>query len=214
MESLSYKTLSGFGKDEFVVNRSRFIGHARPAETEAAALGFLRETRENYKDANHNCYAYIVGTNAGIMRYNDDGEPQGTAGLPILGVIRQQNLVNLCVVVTRYFGGILLGAGGLARAYTEGCAVAIRAAGIAVMRKTRRGILELPYPLWDRFRFFIENSPYIMEDITYLDSVVVTLLSREEDAELCEAEVARVTDGKVALLWMDEEYLPWKEAET
>ena len=112
-----YRTLRQSASDEFVINKSRFIGYAAPCETEAEALAFLQSIRTKHKDATHNCYAYIIGQNAGIMRYSDDGEPGGTAGLPMMEVLKHQGVVNCCCVVTRYFGGVLLGAGGLVRAY-------------------------------------------------------------------------------------------------
>lgn len=115
-----YRTLRQSASDEFIINKSRFIGYAAPCETEAEALAFLQSIRTKHKDATHNCYAYIIGQNAGIMRYSDDGEPGGTAGLPMIEVLKHQGVVNCCCVVTRYFGGVLLGAGGLVRAYTQG----------------------------------------------------------------------------------------------
>ena len=123
-----YRTLRQFASDEFIINKSRFIGYAAPCETEAEALAFLQSIRTKHKDATHNCYAYIIGQNAGIMRYSDDGEPGGTAGLPMMEVLKHQGVVNCCCVVTRYFGGVLLGAGGLVRAYTQGAVVALKAA--------------------------------------------------------------------------------------
>ena len=104
-----YRTLRQFASDEFIINKSRFIGYAAPCETEAEALAFLQSIRTKHKDATHNCYAYIIGQNAGIMRYSDDGEPGGTAGLPMMEVLKHQGVVNCCCVVTRYFGGVLLG---------------------------------------------------------------------------------------------------------
>ena len=104
-----YRTLRQSASDEFIINKSRFIGYAAPCETEAEALAFLQSIRTKHKDATHNCYAYIIGQNAGIMRYSDDGEPGGTAGLPMMEVLKHQGVVNCCCVVTRYFGGVLLG---------------------------------------------------------------------------------------------------------
>ena len=112
-----YKTLIRDAQDEFIINKSRFIGHGRPCATEEEALAFLAEMRAKYKDATHNCYAYIIGANLGVMRYSDDGEPGGTAGMPIIEVMKARGVTNCAVVVTRYFGGVLLGAGGLVRAY-------------------------------------------------------------------------------------------------
>ena len=133
METLSYKTLRAPGEREFIINKSRFIGQGAPCRTEEEALAFLAQVRARHKDANHNCYAYIIGHNMGIMRYSDDGEPGGTAGLPIIEVMKARGVVDCAVVVTRYFGGVLLGAGGLTRAYARGSKEALDAAGVAVM---------------------------------------------------------------------------------
>ena len=134
---LSYKTLRAENSAEFVINKSRFIGYGCPCETEEEALAFLARIRQKHKDATHNCYAYIIGLNSGIMRYSDDGEPGGTAGMPIIEVMKARGVVNCAVVVTRYFGGILLGAGGLVRAYAQGSKAALDAAGVVVMEKER-----------------------------------------------------------------------------
>ena len=125
-----FKTLRLAASDEFIIHKSRFIGYASPAQTEEEALAFLQSIRMKHKDATHNCYAYVIGRNAGVMRYSDDGEPGGTAGLPMMEVLKAQGVVNCCVVVTRYFGGVLLGAGGLVRAYTQGCAAALKAGAV------------------------------------------------------------------------------------
>jgi hypothetical protein len=122
-----YKTLLKAADGEFIVNKSRFIGYGCPCETEEEALAFLASIRTKHKDATHNCYAYIIGPNMGIMRYSDDGEPGGTAGMPIIEVMKARGVTNCAVVVTRYFGGILLGAGGLVRAYSQGAATALNA---------------------------------------------------------------------------------------
>lgn len=117
-----YTTLAGYGEDEFVEKRSRFIGYAAPVSTEAEAVAFVNSIRERHREATHNVYAYILREGQ-IKRYSDDGEPQGTAGIPVLDVLQKAGIVDAVVVVTRYFGGTLLGAGGLVRAYTEGAAI-------------------------------------------------------------------------------------------
>ena len=141
---LSYKTLRAENSAEFVINKSRFIGYGCPCETEEEALAFLARIRQKHKDATHNCYAYIIGLNSGIMRYNDDGEPGGTAGMPIIEVMKARGVVNCAVVVTRYFGGILLGAGGLVRAYAQGSKAALDAAGIPWDHGLALGIIAEP----------------------------------------------------------------------
>ena len=116
MSLKGYKTVLREARDEVVIHKSRFIGHAAPVSSTEEALRFLARIREEHRDATHNCYAYIVGANMGVMRYSDDGEPGGTAGMPIIEVLNAREVTNCCVVVTRYFGGVLLGAGGLVRA--------------------------------------------------------------------------------------------------
>jgi uncharacterized YigZ family protein len=142
-----YKTFIKAADDSFIINKSRFIGHGCPCETEEEALKFLSDIRAKHKDANHNCYAYIIGSNMGVMRYSDDGEPGGTAGMPIIEVMKARGVTNCAVVVTRYFGGVLLGAGGLVRAYSQGAAAAINACGVGVMHPTARYLMEVSYPI-------------------------------------------------------------------
>ena len=126
----TYKTLHSFGSDEYIVEKSTFIGYAKPIKSEEEAVEFINEIKKKHKDATHNVWAYTVGETMNIQRYSDDGEPQGTAGIPTLEVIKKEDLRDVVVVVTRYFGGIKLGAGGLVRAYTKGAKVGIEAAQI------------------------------------------------------------------------------------
>ena len=207
----SYKTVKHAASDEFIVNKSRFIGHAAPCDTEEAALAFLRSVREKHKDASHNCYAYVIGENAGIMRYSDDGEPGGTAGLPMMEVLKQREVVNCCVVVTRYFGGILLGAGGLVRAYTKGCAIALDAAEVSVMEMSRRCLIDVPYPLWDRVRHGLSSLPQITESTEFGASVQATLLVRQRDFDVVLQSLTQLTEGRLDALPLDECYFPWPE---
>ena len=121
----SYITVAGRSAEELVINKSRFIGYAAPCDSEEQALSFLREIRDQHRSATHHCYAYIIGENASVMRYSDNGEPAGTAGMPIMDVLRTRSIVNCCIVVVRYFGGVLLGTGGLVRAYTRSAQAAV-----------------------------------------------------------------------------------------
>ena len=148
----SYKTVRQAASDEYVVNKSRFIGQACPCQTEEEALSFIRKVREKYRDATHNCYAYVIGENAGIMRYSDDGEPGGTAGMPMMEVLRGAGVTDVLCVVTRYFGGILLGTGGLVRAYGRTCSEAIQAAGVVRMVSCDLVRFEVPYAQWSLFQ--------------------------------------------------------------
>ena len=207
----SYKTLMKRGCDEFIVNKSRFIGYGAPAETEEEALAFLAEIRKKHADATHNCYAYIIGRNMGVMRYSDDGEPGGTAGMPIIEVMKNRGVVNACVVVTRYFGGVLLGAGGLVRAYAQGSKAALDAAGVVVMEKSTRHLVEVDYSTWQRLEYFLRSAPVIIEHTEFGASVVCTLMVRSRDEEALLAEITRVTDARAETLPDGELYYPWPD---
>ncbi len=208
--SAPYKTLRQSASDEFIINKSRFIGYGSPAQTEEEALAFLKGIREKHKDATHNCYAYVIGRNAGIMRYSDDGEPGGTAGLPIMEVLKAQGVVNCCVVVTRYFGGILLGAGGLVRAYTQGCVTALKASGVVVMEPSQQYLCEVGYPLWDKVQYALKSLPVQLVGSEFTTAVTFTLLVREKDAQQVLDTLTRVTDGKVETLLEEESFAGWE----
>lgn len=206
-----YKTLMTEAQDEFIVNKSRFIGHGCPCETEEAALAFLARMRAQYKDATHNCYAYIIGPNMGVMRYSDDGEPGGTAGMPIIEVMKARGVTNCAVVVTRYFGGVLLGAGGLVRAYTQGAVAALNAAGVGVMHPTARYLMEISYPLLNRMDFFLKDEPVRVEDKTFTDVITYTLVVRCADEEGLLKRLTNLSEGTVSPLRYEEVYLAWPE---
>ena len=207
----NYKTLLQAAQDEYIVNKSRFIGLAAPCDTEDAALAFLRSVREKYKDATHHCYAYIIGQNAGVMRYSDDGEPGGTAGMPIIEVMKARGVVNCCVVVVRYFGGILLGAGGLVRAYSHSCAIALNAAQVVMMERSVRYLMDVPYTLWDKVRYLLKSLPQITEDTAFGTSVEATLLLRETQADGVLDKITAATDGKAEFLETERLHYPWPE---
>ena len=191
-----YRTLRCSASDEFIVNKSRFIGYAAPCETEAEALAFLQQIRQKHKDASHNCYAYVIGANRGIMRYSDDGEPGGTAGLPIMEVIKARDIVNCCVVVTRYFGGVLLGAGGLVRAYTQGCAIALTAARPVIMEPSRQYLCEVSYSLWDKVQYAMKSLPVQVLPAEFGTAVTFGLLVRSTDADAVLQSLTQTTEGR------------------
>ncbi len=208
-----YKTLMRAASDEYIARKSRFIGSARPVGTQEEALAFLDETRQKYRDASHNCYAYIIGRNAGIMRYSDDGEPGGTAGLPIIEAMKKREVTDCAVVVTRYFGGVLLGAGGLTRAYGHSCALAMNAAGVCEMHPSERWLMEVAYPMWDRVKYALDGLPVQLESTDFAATVNFSLLTRAADGPAVLTELTRVTDGRLESLKADELYLPWREAD-
>lgn len=195
-----YITLDHSGHDEVIINKSRFIGEAIPVETEEDALRFLQSVRARYKDATHHCYAYVIGTNAGIIRYSDDGEPGGTAGLPIMDVLKNRKVVNCCVVVTRYFGGVLLGTGGLVRAYTQGCKIAIESAGIVTMTPTCIDQCEVPYSYWDKLQYHAKSLPLQIHDVSFSTAVSFALYTKESNHDAVTDTLNKITDGKILVL--------------
>ena len=204
-----YKTLEREASDSFIIKKSRFTGYGSPARSEQEALDFLARIRAETKDANHHCYAYIIGRNAGIMRYSDDGEPGGTAGLPMMEVLKHQGVVNCCCVVTRYFGGVLLGAGGLVRAYTQGAVVALKAAQVVEMLPSCQYLCEVAYPLWDKVQYALKSLPVQLLSSEFTTAVGFTLLIRQTDAQSVLDTLTRVTDGRIETLLEEESYRAW-----
>lgn len=203
-----YLTLARAAVIEHVVQKSRFIASAAPIENEEAALAHLRQTRLDYKAASHYCYAYIVGENAGIMRYQDDGEPSGTAGVPILESLRQNKVVNACVVVTRYFGGVLLGAGGLTRAYSQAASQGIKAAGLVLVEQSQRLSLVIGYPHWDKLEYLLRQRPVTDLKVDFSAHVTAKMVVRQKDAEKIAQEVRDSTLGEAMMELSDA--FPWQ----
>ena len=210
MEKDYFVPFADYGEDKFEEKRSKFTGRLWHVETAEEAVAKIKEMRETYWDATHNCYAYIL-REGNVMRYSDDGEPQGTAGMPILEVLRHENLTDCVCVVTRYFGGILLGAGGLVRAYAQGSKTALDAAGVVVMEKSARHMVEVDYSTWQRLEYFLRSAPVIIEHTEFGASVVCTLMVRVADEENLLAEITRVTDGKAETLEDGTLFYPWAE---
>ena len=167
--------------------------------------------RTRYRDATHNCYAYIIGPNMGVMRYSDDGEPGGTAGMPIIEVMKARGVTNAAVVVTRYFGGVLLGAGGLVRAYSQGAAAALRACGVGVMHPSARYLMQIGYPMLNRMDFFLKDEPVRVEDRTFTDVITYTFTVRCDDEAGVLARLTDMSEGSVSPLRCEELFLAWPE---
>ena len=206
-----YLVPTGFGEDEFYEKKSRFIGRLWPVETEEEALEKIQAMKKQHYDATHNCWAYIIRD--GAVRFSDDGEPGGTAGLPMMEVLKAQGVVNCCVVVTRYFGGILLGAGGLVRAYTQGAVIALKAAQVVIMEPSQRYLCEVAYPLWDRVTHALKTMPVQLVSSEFTTAVGFTLLVREKDAQAMIDDLVRLTDAKFEYLLEDESYEAWDASE-
>lgn len=173
MEVSNYYTVAGYGMYELVVKRSRFIARVNRAETEEDALSFIREAKRLYRDATHNCSAYIVGKSGEIQKACDDGEPSGTAGIPMLEVLKKRQLRDTVVVVTRYFGGIKLGASGLIRAYGRAATEVLRAGGIVRCRLMRNVCAVIDYPLLGKVQNQLQHSSYAIKNIEYLERVYI-----------------------------------------
>ncbi|WP_130806728.1 YigZ family protein [Senegalia massiliensis] len=205
-----FKTIHKFGEDYFLEKKSKFIGYAKPVESEEEALEFIEQIRTKHKDATHNVYAYAIGENNNIQRYSDDGEPSGIAGIPILEVIKKEDLRNIVVVVTRYFGGIKLGAGGLVRAYTHGAKIALESASIIEKIIYKKIKVRFDYTFNGKIENVINNSSYFIEDISYDDSVNMILLSRKEKLEDLKGLLLDITSGEVIIKELGEQYLSFE----
>jgi len=190
---------------EFVEKRSRFIGHVWRVESEAEARAQISKMKSLYHDARHNCWCYILH-DGNIMRYSDDGEPQGTAGQPMLEVFRREGIENVCCVITRYFGGILLGAGGLLRAYTRSAKDALDAAGVSVMRRHLLLALNCPYHLFERMKLEIEANGGVLDDTIYGADVRLQILLPEEELLPFSEKVTELTAGGVSLEELGERF--------
>ena len=193
---ITYLVPAGYGTGEYTEKRSRFIGQIWPVETEAEALARIAEVKKAHYNARHNCFAYIV-REGGVTRYSDDGEPQGTAGQPILSVLNGAELQNVCCTVTRYFGGVLLGTGGLVRAYTAAAKAALEQAGISRMASWQCLHLNCPYPLFERVRRLLEEREAIIEAIDFGTDVRFTVLLREDRTEAFSLSLTELSAGTV-----------------
>ena len=191
---------------EFVEKRSRFISHLLPVESEEDARAFIAQIKKQYYDARHNCWCYLIGEN--VVRYSDDGEPQGTAGQPMLNVFQRENVTNVVCVVTRYFGGILLGAGGLTRAYSKGARDALCAAGYAVMG--RWAVVDIPcsYALFERVRLEAAAQGGTVDDTQYGADIHLTVSLPEERVETLQERLTELSAGGVRLAVLSAEFHP------
>lgn len=197
---MSYKTIKELrATDEFEEKRSLFIGNVKRVETEAEARAFIDEIKSQHKQATHNVYAYIIGENMGIQRYTDDGEPQGTAGIPALEVIKKIGITDCAVVVTRYFGGVLLGTGGLTRAYTKGASIAIKAAGIVEKVRGLEINLIIDYELIGKLQYICGKNSWHIEDTEYTDKVKIKILCETSLLDVVEKELIEAANGKIVI---------------
>ncbi len=199
-----YLVPTGYGEDEFVEKKSRFIGRIWQVQTEEEALEKIHSTKRQHYDATHNCWAYIIKD--GAMRFSDDGEPGGTAGMPMVQVLQREGLYNVVCVVTRYFGGILLGAGGLVRAYTKGAKIAVDAAGKSMKRVWDVLYLPCPYTWYERIKLEVAAFGGILRDTQFGAEVELEILLPEAKTQPFLDRITDMTAGTVQALETGKEY--------
>lgn len=202
---MPYKTIYDKASDSFIVDKSEFIGQICPVKTNEEAVAFIESVKAENRKARHNCYAYVL-RDENITRYSDDGEPQGTAGPPILDVIVKNGLTDVCVVVTRYFGGILLGKGGLTRAYSQGAAIAVNAAKIMNMCEGYELTITVDYSLYDKINYVLPDFEIKLLDTDYSDVIKIKLLVREEMLSSLEEKLVDISNGKIDIAKSDKLY--------
>ena len=190
-----YKTVEKEASDFFIEKKSKFIGYAKPVKTQEEAVEFISEIKSKHWDATHNVYAYVLREN-NIQRYSDDGEPSGTAGVPVLDVMLKESLVDVCVVATRYFGGTLLGAGGLVRAYSHTSKIALEAAGIITMAQCSVMSAEVDYSFYDRLNILLSDFSAVILNTSFSDKVCVEFSVKENIVDSLNAKLIDVSNGK------------------
>lgn len=203
---MSYFTVKNEAVAEFEEKKSVFIGHVKRVHTEEEAKEFINKVKGQHKEARHNVYAYAIGVNKGIQRYSDDGEPQGTGGIPVLEVLKKSDLTDIVVVVTRYFGGILLGTGGLARAYSKGASLAIGESGVVekVLGVPLR--ITIDYELLGKIQYVCSTNQWHIEDTIYTDKVEILMYCESTMIKEISDTLTESTNGKLVISEGDEEY--------
>ena len=195
----SYKTVKQYGEGEIEEKKSRFLGKIKPVETEEEAAAFIESIKKQYWDARHNCYAFIIGEHSESVRCSDDGEPSGTAGKPMLEVLQNNGLKNVVAVVTRYFGGTLLGTGGLVRAYTQATQAALEEAQVATM--TLMSVLEIrtDYNAIGKMKYMFAQDDVLVMGEEYGVDVAVTIAIPVSEKEIVQKKITEVTNGKAIM---------------
>ncbi|MFB5085921.1 YigZ family protein [Psychrobacillus sp. PGGUH221] len=205
-----YHTVKGYGESEIIIQKSRFLTYVNRAETEEEAQDFINSIKVKHKDATHNCSAYIIGEHDHIQKANDDGEPSGTAGVPMLEVLKKQGIKDTVVVVTRYFGGIKLGGGGLIRAYGKATTEGVTAAKV-VERKLHHLIkVSIDYNWLGKVENEVRNSEYPLKDINYAESVEVHVYVKAEDESNFSDWMTEMTNGQCKIEIVEKEFLEFE----
>ncbi len=191
------KTAHSKGYGEITEKKSRFIANVWPVSSEEEALEFIAKMKKQYYDARHNCYAYIIGRNEDIKRSSDDGEPSGTAGRPMLNILEKEGIYNTAVVVTRYFGGVLLGTGGLVRAYQEATQEGLRNTQIVERKAGLKMHMKIPYTLLGKIQYMCATMELPIVETIYEEEILITILVSAEEIEKTKKEFTGQTDGKI-----------------
>lgn len=198
-----YITVKGYGSAEIVEKKSRFIANVKPISSEKEALDYIEEIKKEYWDARHNCYAYQLGERNQIQRYSDDGEPGGTAGMPILDVLRGKDIKDTIVVVTRYFGGTLLGTGGLVRAYSASAKEGLSSAGLIERIPHIEIHYRVDYTLSGKVQYEVLNGGHILKDTLYTDKVEFIVLCENGKSEKLNEDIINLTGNSVKIFMED-----------
>jgi len=196
---MDYLTVRAYASDEFCERKSRFIGHIAPVRTEEEAQAFIAQIAKEHREASHNVFAYLL-REGGLSRCSDNGEPQGTAGVPVLEVLRREGLTDVCAVVTRYFGGILLGTGGLTRAYSHGAKLAVDAADILCMTPCVEAEVSCDYAFYGKLAYLLPEYGAKTEGSDFGERVTLRLLLREDRFEAMQKALTELSAGKVQAL--------------
>ena len=206
----SFKTVEKLGEAVYVDRKSKFIAHTKPVKSEQEALGFLQEMRSLYSDARHNVYAYIIDEN-NISRYSDDGEPSGTAGMPVLDVMKIEGIVDAVTVVTRYFGGTLLGTGGLVHAYTAAASESVKNAGRITKMLCDCYKVRADYNLSGRIQHLISSKGYFHEGTEYAEKVEFSVSVKKTETKSFEKDIQEACAGKAEIIKGEEKYIVIKD---
>ena len=194
------RTIKDDGQVQEEIKKSRFICHAKRVYSEEEARAFITAIKKEHYKATHNCSAFIIGERSEIKRTSDDGEPSGTAGVPMLGVLENHNLTNVCVVVTRYFGGIKLGAGGLIRAYAGSVALAVKEIGIVEIKEQAGIQIQMSYAQYQEYGNFLKEHNLMELETNFTDQVETIIFVDKEDKEAIKASLIEFFNGKITLI--------------
>ena len=208
----NHRTIYREASVEISIEKSRFIGYITPVVNESDAILFIEKIKKKHWDATHNVPVYVIGENFGIQRYSDDGEPSGTAGVPILEMLKKEGITNICVVITRYFGGVKLGTGGLVRAYTQSAKAALEAAQVVDMKIYKQLSIKFEYHFHGKLQNYFLNEPnIIVKDTQFTDCILCNIYVEPQFCEVISEKIVELTSGQIVIEILDEVYLTIKD---